>query len=151
MMGDWITQAGASERLRANYNVHRDLSDPVQRLFIAARSKSYFRPHRHPDISEFAIVVRGLFDVIEFDDQGRVIGRTSVGPGAQTMALEIPSGVWHTWLPMEDASVFFEVKQGPYDPNRPAEFAPWAPPEQTDGVVGFQQKLHTACIGDDLA
>ncbi|MFO7568810.1 MAG: WbuC family cupin fold metalloprotein [Smithellaceae bacterium] len=148
MMDGWVAQAGASERLRTHYNVHQDLSDPVQRLFVAARRQSYFRPHRHPGKSEFAIVVCGLFDVFEFDDSGRITGRTSVGPGAQTLALDIQPGVWHTWLPMADESVFFEVKQGPYDPQSPAEFAPWSPPERTAGVAAFQLRLNAAGVGD---
>jgi cupin fold WbuC family metalloprotein len=141
MLDDLVMQAAANRRLRCNYNVHEQPSDPIQRLFIAAGLNSYFRPHRHPGKKEFAIVLRGLFDVITFDDMGRVSQRVSVGPDADVTGLEIPADVWHTWVPLEDQSVFFEVKPGPYDPATVVEFAGWSPAEGTAGVPAFYEKL----------
>ena len=85
MVDELIAQAGETQRLRINYNIHESLSDPVQRLFIAAGLSSYFRPHRHLGTSEFAIVIRGLFDVIVFDDEGVVTERISAGPGTDAI------------------------------------------------------------------
>ena len=42
MLDDLVVQAGANQRLRCNYNVHEQPSDPIQRLFIAACLNSYF-------------------------------------------------------------------------------------------------------------
>ena len=39
-------------------------------------------------------------------------------------------------------SVFYEVKQGPYDPQRAKEFAPWAPLEGTPEATAYLQRLH---------
>jgi cupin fold WbuC family metalloprotein len=151
MVDEWIAKAGETGRLRTNYNIHESLSDPVQRLFIAAGRFSYFRPHRHPGKSEFAIVIRGLFDVIFFDDQGVVTDRVSIGPDTGILGLEIPSGRFHTWIPMADQCVFFEVKQGPYDPATSLLFAPWSPEEGSTQVSEFQAKLLTARAGDRVA
>ena len=151
MIDDLIAQAAKEQRLRTNYNVHESLSDPVQRLFIAAALTTYFRPHRHLDKCEFAIVLRGLFHILFFDDEGVVTERVSVGADTETFALEIPSDVCHTWMPMAEQSVFFEVKQGPYDPKKSLVFAPWAPEEGSAQVTQFQAKLLTAGIGDRLA
>ncbi|NLD79889.1 MAG: cupin fold metalloprotein, WbuC family, partial [Smithella sp.] len=109
MIDEMIVKAGESPRFRTNYNIHESLSDPVQRLFIAAGLSSYFRPHRHLGKSEFALVIRGLFDVILFDDEGTVTERVSIGPDTGIVGLEIPADQCHTWLPMAEASVFFEV------------------------------------------
>lgn len=150
MMDELIVRADESQRLRTNYNIHESLSDPVQRLFIAAGLSSYFRPHRHPGKSEFALVIRGLFDVILFDDEGIVTKRVSIGPDTGILGLEIPADQCHTWIPMAERSVFFEVKQGPYDPSNSLVFAPWSPEEGTMQVKAFQEKLLAACAGDRI-
>ena len=47
MAEEWIAAAVRRTRLRTNYNIHESLSDPIQRLFVAAWRGSYFRPHLH--------------------------------------------------------------------------------------------------------
>ncbi|HOE80554.1 MAG TPA: WbuC family cupin fold metalloprotein [Smithellaceae bacterium] len=151
MLGSLIDQAGALPRLRANYNVHESPEDPVQRLFIAAEPSSYFRPHRHEGKSELALIIRGLFDILLFDLDGTVTERIQAGRGRNIIAVEIPADIYHTWIPMEQGSVFFEVKKGPYDPAAPASFAIWSPPEGSAGVKEFQTRLLNAQAGDCVA
>ena len=151
MMDELVAKAGETPRLRLNYNIHETLSDPVQRLFIAAGLASYFRPHRHPGNSEFAIVVRGRFDVLVFDDDGVVTERVSLGPDADAFSLEIPKDACHTWIPMMESSIFFEVKQGPYDPATSVLFAPWSPEEGSAPVKAFQTRLLASRVGDRVA
>ncbi len=151
MCDEWIARAGQTPRLRVNYNIHEQLSDPVQRLFIAAKPSSYFRPHRHPGKSEFAIVIRGRFDVLVFDDGGTLTERITIGAGDGAFGLEIPADAWHTWIPRDDSSVFFEVKHGPYDPATSMQFAVWSPEEGSDQVKAFQDKLLLSKIGDSVA
>ncbi|MBU1168697.1 MAG: WbuC family cupin fold metalloprotein [Proteobacteria bacterium] len=142
------TKAGESSRKRMNLNVHEQASDPIQRLFIAADRTSYFRAHRHNHSWEFALVLQGLFDVLVFDDTGQLTERISLGPQARVAAFEIPAGTWHAWIPHEDGSVFFECKQGPYNPDTAAEFAPWSPEEGSSEVTDFVQRLKTLAVGD---
>ena len=147
MLDELAARAGETKRLRINYNIHESLSDPVQRLFIAAEPHSYFRPHRHLGKSEFAMVLRGLFDVLIFDDDGVVTERISIGQDTGILGLEIPADQCHTWIPRSEQSVFFEVKQGPYDPATSLVFAPWSPEEGSDQVMEFQTKLLAASVG----
>lgn len=151
MVDDLIDKAVKTERRRLNYNIHESLSDPIQRLFVAAGLNSYFRPHFHPGKSEFAIVLQGQFDILLFDEEGVVTERVSAGPGADIFALEIPADCYHTWLPMAEPSVFFEVKQGPYDPSTSLTFAPWSPEEGFSGVKAFQAQLLTLSAGERVA
>jgi len=151
MMDELIDKAGAANRLRMNLNIHEQLSDPVQRLFIAAGPSSYFRPHRHPGKSEFAIVIRGWFDVLIFDDAGVVTERVSIGSNRSAFGLEIPPDAWHTWIPRDDTSIFFEVKQGPYDPATSMQFAAWAPEEGSAPVAEFQARLLQLAVGESAA
>ena len=146
LIDELIVRAGINARQRINYNIHESLSDPVQRLFIASRLESYFRPHRHPEKWEFVLVIRGLFDVMVFDDAGRVTERASIGPGEDIIGFEIQPNIWHSWIPMADGSVFFETKQGPYD-ARSSEFAAWSPEEDTPNVSEFLSRLKNAQVG----
>src|ERR1700736_6028122 len=98
LLDDLAAKAAASPRARANYNVHASPADPVQRFFIAAQRCSYFRPHRHLTKSELAIIVRGRFDVVTFDDRGRVTARYTVGDDTPHLGFETPRATWHTLI-----------------------------------------------------
>jgi cupin fold WbuC family metalloprotein len=147
LLDELAAKATASPRGRANYNIHSDASELVQRFFIVANRQSYFRPHRHLSKSELALVVRGRFDVVTFDAQGIVTARYVVGDDAQGIGFETPRGTWHTLIAQTDGAAFLEIKEGPYDPASAAEFAAWAPPEADASVPQFLQWLRTAQPG----
>ncbi|MBU0910223.1 MAG: WbuC family cupin fold metalloprotein [Proteobacteria bacterium] len=151
LFNELLVKAGSNARKRTNHNIHESAADPVQRLFIAARLGSYFRPHRHASKGEFALVMRGLFDVLVFDDDSRLTQRITIGPGANVFAFDLPPNIWHSWIARADESVFFETKQGPYDPQTAAEFAPWSPAEDAPEVNAFFVRLQTAKVGDYVA
>lgn len=139
--------ASASARQRTNFNVHASSADPVQRFFVVANKGTYFRPHRHLSKSELAIVIRGRFDVLIFDDSGLVTARYSVGEGSAGVGYETPRATWHTLIAQMDGSVFFEVKEGPYDPATAVEFAPWAPAEGHASAPTFLEWARAAVAG----
>lgn len=141
MIDQLMSQAEESPRKRSHYNVHESLDDMVQKLLVAATAESYFRPHRHADKAEFALVLRGRFVVFQFDDQGNIIDRQHIGEGTGVNGLEVAPNTWHCWLALGDDAVFFETKQGPYDPATASEFAPWAPPENTQEAVEYLEML----------
>jgi cupin fold WbuC family metalloprotein len=151
LIDDLIRRAGAAPRHRSNRNLHPVLEDPVQRLFVAAKADTYFRPHLHPARWECALVIRGAFDVCLFDDAGVVTQRLRLSARGDTLGFEIPERTWHGWVAVEDDSVFFEVKQGPYDPVHGITFAAWAPPEGDPGVPAFLGKLKSARVGEKFA
>ncbi len=116
-------QAGQSPRLRANYNLHTQLIDPIQRLAIAMEPDTLILPHRHPHTWEVLTALRGRFTVLMFDDAGRVIEREELG--TDTSVVEIPAGGWHAVLSRDMGAVIFEVKHGPYAPISEADIAAW--------------------------
>jgi cupin fold WbuC family metalloprotein len=148
LIDELTARAAASPRGRAHHNVHEAPTDPVQRFFVVAQRNTYFRPHRHLTKSELAMVLRGRFHVLIFDEQGTVTTRYSVGDDTANMGYETPQGTWHTLVADTDGSSFFEVKQGPYDPATAAEFASWAPAEGDPAAPGFLEWLRTAQPGD---
>ena len=141
-------RASASPRARAHHNIHASAADPVQRYVVAARSDSYFRPHRHAARSELAVIVRGRMDVLIFDARGKVLARHGVGEGTENLAYETPQLTWHTLVPGPDGGAFLEIKEGPYDPATSMEFADWAPPEGDARVPRFLEWLRGARPGD---
>ncbi len=151
LLSGLLAQAGANPRLRTHHNIHESPADPVQRFFVAACRGSYFRPHRHRQRAEFAMVIRGQVDVIVLDDFGKVLQRLSLGPDAQVLGFEMAADTWHAWAVMSDEAIFFELKQGPYDPQTAAEFAPWSPAEGAPQATPFMLKLRQAKVGDQLA
>ncbi len=116
-------QAIQSPRLRANANLHQELSDPVQRLAIAMEPGTLILPHRHPHTWEVLTALRGRFTVLVFDDAGKVIERAELGE--DTSVVEIPAGGWHAVLSRDAGAVIFEVKHGPYAPIAEADVAAW--------------------------
>jgi cupin fold WbuC family metalloprotein len=146
-----VRNAAASARRRSNFNLHPTPADPVQRLLVATKIDTYFRPHRHETKWECALVIQGRFDLFLFDGNGIVTRKIQLGKSGEAMGFEIPAQVWHAWMPVEDDGVFFEVKEGPYDPARGTAFASWAPPEGDAAVPDFLARLRSAKVGGRMA
>jgi cupin fold WbuC family metalloprotein len=150
LLDELAAQAAASPRGRAHHNVHASSEELVQRFFIVANRQSYFRPHRHQTKSELALILRGTFDVVTFDDAGCVLARYAVGADGNLLGYETPRGTWHTLIAHGDGAAFLEVKEGPYDPTTATEFAPWAPAEADTRVPDFLQWLRSAKPGTSM-
>ena len=117
-------QAQQSPRLRANHNLHEELSDPIQRLAIAMEPDTLIVPHRHPQTWEMLLPLSGRFVVLLFDDAGTVQQRIVLGE--ESRVLEFPANTWHAVLSLDHGGVIFEVKHGPYAPINEADIAPWS-------------------------
>ncbi|MBU6493962.1 MAG: WbuC family cupin fold metalloprotein [Burkholderiales bacterium] len=144
---DVLTDAARrSPRLRMNHNLHAELSDPIQRLAIAMEPGTYIRPHRHRHTWELLLPLRGRFAVLEFDEQGAVAGRTTLGAGAAVV--ETPPDTLHTVVSLDDGGVIFEVKHGPYRPFVDADYAPWSAEADTPQAEAFMAWCRTAAVGD---
>lgn len=151
LLDDLAAKAMESPRGRAHHNIHATAADPLQRFFVVANRQSYIRPHRHRTKFELAMVLRGRFDVVTFDDEGRVTGRWTIGDGSSTVGYESPSMTWHTLVARTDGSAFLEIKEGPYDPVVAAEFAAWAPAEGDPEAEACLYWLRAAQPGDRFA
>lgn len=137
------SQAKASPRRRRNHNFHASESDTCNRLLNAIEPDSYIQPHCHHETAkdETLIVVRGRLGVIIFDERGTVIATAVLLPASDTVGVNIPHGVYHTLVALENGSVFFEAKAGPYLPLAPQEKAPWAPVEGDPTAASYLAEL----------
>ncbi len=126
-------EATTSVRKRKNHNFHTTESDPLQRMLNAVEPGSYVRPHKHinPDKREIFIILKGSMAVVEFDDNGEISDHIILDASLGNYAAEIIPSSWHTVISLESGSVYYEVKDGPYDPHTDKIFAPWAPEENS--------------------
>lgn len=136
-------EASESPRLRKNLNMHDEYTDVCQRLFNAMEPGTYIRPHRHvdPPKPECFMAVRGKMALVVFDDKGEVGQVVPFGDSYDVMAIDLPSGQWHTLIVLEPGSIFFETKPGPYVPLSDKDFAPWSPPENSPDVNKYLSLL----------
>jgi cupin fold WbuC family metalloprotein len=143
-------EAASAPRMRKNFNLHERLDDPVQRLFNAVEPGTYIRPHRHgePSTWELIFFVRGSAVLLIFDHAGTVRERIELSGRGQVYGIEMPPDTWHTMAVLEQGSVFFEVKQGPYIPPQGAHVASWAPAEGTADAARFETWFRTAREGE---
>lgn len=123
--------AKTSPRLRKNKNYHPELSDTLQRLLNAMEPNTYVQPHKHenPDKREIFVILSGKALIVEFDEVGNIIEHVILDSNSGTYAVEIPARSWHTVLSLEEGTVVFEFKDGPYNATDDKNFATWAPKE----------------------
>ena len=107
-------QAKESPRLRMNYNFHDGLDAKAQRLLNALEPGTQLVIHRHPETAETYIVLRGALKLIFYNDNKRITNEFLIDPKKEEYGLHIPKGQWHTVEVLEEDTVIFEVKDGPY-------------------------------------
>lgn len=140
-------EAKISTRLRQHRNIHVDYQEPCQRLFNAIETQSYIRPHRHmlEPRDELLIAIRGFMALFLFDDHGQIEHVLKFGTEKYVKDIsagaEVPSHIWHTVIALEAGSILLEVKAGPFNPDQPKEFAPWAPIDNSEEAILFLETL----------
>ncbi len=137
------SKAKTSKRRRMNYNFHKEDAATLQRMLNAMEPDTYIQPHKHqdPDKVEAFFVLRGRIVLIEFNENGKIVDHSILDPKQGNYGGEIPIGVWHTLISIEEGSVAYEVKDGPYDPSVDKNFATWAPKEGDDGCQEYNNRL----------
>jgi len=138
-------EAKHSPRLRKNYNFHFSDQDICHRLLNAMEPDSYIQPHRHLNTSkdEALVVIRGRIGIIIFDVEGNIKENVLLEQAGGIMMVNIPHEIFHTCVSLEEGTVFFEAKAGPFIPLAPEEKAPWAPPENDEFVTEYLESLKT--------
>ena len=115
-------QAKASPRLRMNYDLRNSDKDQSQRMLNAIEPGSVVPIHRHQKSSETVVCLRGKLVWEYYDELERICNeRIEVSPNGPVVALNIPIGQWHTLKALESGTVIMESKDGPYEPQSPAD------------------------------
>lgn len=114
-------QAKQSPRLRMNYDLRNSADDKSQRMLNAIEPGSPIPIHRHRDTSETVVCLRGRLVWEFYDELERICTeRIELSPNGPIVALNVPQGQWHTVKALESGSVIIECKDGPYEPQSPA-------------------------------
>ncbi len=143
MLDELKFKASVSERRRTNLNFHMEASDTLQRMLNVLNKDTYVKPHKHenPDKREAFIILEGKVAVIEFNEGGEIINYTILNRGMGVYACEIAPKTWHTIICLEDNSILYELKDGPYDASTDKTFAKWAPDEGSESAPEYNKTL----------
>lgn len=114
LLDEVSAKAKADERLRMNFNFHDSLDSKAQRLLNALEMGTVLPIHRHRHTSETYILLRGKIRVMFYNEVGAETESFILNPLDGNYGVHIPVGQWHTLEVLENDSVIFEVKDGPY-------------------------------------
>ena len=84
--------------------------------------------HRHPTKDETFVILRGKVRVTTHRDDGSIIEDVVLCNEEGRYGVNIPKGVWHTIDCLEENSVIFECKQGPFVEH------------EVDGILNVEKK-----------
>jgi cupin fold WbuC family metalloprotein len=143
LLDDLSEAASASPRRRKNHNFHPADDFVAHRLLNAILPDSYIPPHCHADASkdETILVLRGRLGVVIFAPDGRVLERAVLSVDGPRVGIDIPHGVFHTLVALDDECLMFEAKAGPFRPLTDAEKARWAPAEGDSAAAAYLDGL----------
>lgn len=111
-------QAEDSPRRRMNYDLRTSSGDTSQRMLNVLMCDTVIPIHRHTDTSETVVICRGAVREEFYDDHGQKTAEFILRAGGNCPAVQVPEGVYHTLVCLEDGSVIFEAKDGAYDPAK---------------------------------
>lgn len=109
-------KAKESPRLRMNWNLHETYEDSVQRMFNALEPGTDVPIARHPDSAETLIILRGRLRILIFNDEKEITEDVVIDPKSNNIGYHIPKGVWHQVQSLEEGTILFETREGPYAP-----------------------------------
>jgi cupin fold WbuC family metalloprotein len=141
-ISDLASEAETAPRRRTHLLLHSGPQDQVQRLMIVLQPGSYIRPHHHSQQWELLVLLQGRGNLLSFDGSGCLADRMELSRSAQVA--QIPAGVWHGFVVLENDTAVLEIKPGPYRPN---EFADWAPEEGAPDARRMVEWLSGAKLG----
>lgn len=119
ILDDLSAQAKKNPRLRQAMDLRNGPEDLSQRMLNALEPGTVMPIHRHMGSSETCLCVRGHFVEYFYDEKGNVTDTFDMLPGG--LIISVPIGQWHNLKSLESGTVLFECKDGPYEPQRPAD------------------------------
>lgn len=143
MIQKGLSESRNSDRLRIIQPIHRTQDAGVQRLINFLQPGTYIRPHKHPlpHASESVILLRGAIRFFTFSESGSILNTRELAGSPYPGMIDIEPDVWHSFLVLEEDTILFECKKGPYDPKTDKEFAGWAPEEEDLHVNEWMEKI----------
>lgn len=129
-----------SLRKRMILPIHRKQNAEVQRLINFLQPETYIRPHKHPldHATESIVILKGTIRFFTLDEEGAVLTDRMLRSGPIPAVIDIEPNMWHTFIVLEENTILFECKKGPYNAETDKVFAQWASEESESNPL---QKL----------
>ena len=128
LLDEVSAQAKESPRLRMNYNFHQSLEEKCHRFLNAVEPETKVEIHRHPTKDDSFVLLRGRVRVNTYNDDGSVIESVVLCQEEGRYGVDIKKGVWHNLESLQENSVIFECKEGPFVPH------------EVDGILEVPEK-----------
>ncbi|MDZ7718537.1 MAG: WbuC family cupin fold metalloprotein [Balneolaceae bacterium] len=143
MIKDGLKASRESERLRIILPIHRTQDARVQRMINFLQPGTYIRPHKHPleHATESLVLIEGSIRFYTFDENGTVLTKIEINGEPFPGVIDIESKVWHSFIVLEENTILFECKKGPYDAENDKIFAEWSPEEGNNDVEKWMERF----------
>jgi len=146
-VGELINLSRQSPRKRMLRKLHKSEDSAVHRMFNALQPGTYVAPHRHLDPSkdETVLVISGSMLFVEFTETGEIVRHVLLQPGTENFGVDVAPHIYHTYVPLKQDTLIFEVKTGPYSRTSDKDVPGWAPaegsPEAESYLLAMLKKL----------
>ncbi|MFI2743221.1 WbuC family cupin fold metalloprotein [Zhouia sp. PK063] len=132
-----------SPRKRIIYPIHKSDDANTHRMFNVMQPETYIVPHCHISDrkTESVIVLKGSICFFSFDERGNITSKQHIKAGGEVFGVDIEPHVLHTFVVLEENTVIFEVKPGPYTQSSDKDFVNWAPKEGTEEAKIYLKNL----------
>jgi cupin fold WbuC family metalloprotein len=139
-----VDMSRKSPRGRIIFPFHKTNDDNLHRMLNAIQPYSYIQPHRHsnPPKTETIIVLRGAVGYISFSKEGKIEEAIKLSNLSKKIGIDTEPDIFHTFFALEQDTVLFEIKPGPYQQSSEKDFAKWAPRENSDKCKEYLESLY---------
>ncbi len=132
-----------SPRKRIILPMHKSSDASMHRMLNFIQPGSYIRPHNHflSNKTESVIVIKGAIQFFTFFEDGTIDKKCIIGGASKNFGVDIEPDVYHAFFALEEDTIVFESKPGPYDKETDKLFAEWAPEEGTEDALFYMEML----------
>ena len=99
---------------------HKSKKDNPHEMIIINPKSYKILPHMHPKNAEAMTIIKGLVDVVIFDNKGKVKEIIKMGDlnSKKIFYYKIPRKTFHTLIIKSSYLIFYEVSKGPFSPKK---------------------------------
>ena len=116
ILDELSAKAMENPRLRQSFDMRNSAEDKSQRMLNALEPGTVMPIHRHHASSETVVILRGKIEWIFYDENGVETERVVLDADGETRMLNVEKDRWHSLVCLEEESVLYESKDGPYHP-----------------------------------
>lgn len=143
MINNALKLSKESPRKRIIYPLHKTNENTLHRMFNVLQPKTYICPHNHvsDNKSESIVVLKGAICFITYNSTGDVLTYQNIKAGTEIFGVDLEPDTIHSFVVLEEDTVIYEAKPGPYVLSSDKDFFTWAPDEGTPEALKFVEQM----------